>query len=349
MIESPHFQPIVLEDRLALLSRLRNYIESNDEQLQESVALSYVENRWFTPDNIRQALNAVCTSFLDNNKLRDWAADYKLPDIPDNIKSIGLVMAGNIPLVGFHDVLCIFVSGHRAFLKCSDKDKRLLPLFINKMVEWNPNVRGYFTFSEMLQGMDAYIATGSNNSAMYFSSYFEKYPHIIRKNRNAVAVLNGKETKQEMIALGVDIFSYFGLGCRNVSKIYIPRGFELNTLLEVLHEHFKEVVTHDKYKNNFDYNYTLYLLNKVKFLATGSLLLTEDKSLHSRIASLHYEYYDDSIQLTSALVALRDEIQCVVSKESLSGIRCVKPGTSQQPGLRDYADGVDVIEFLSTL
>lgn len=345
-INSSIQKQIALQERIELLSKLKNFMLSDDAQLLDCIALSYAENKWFTPENTRQALDAVCEAFLDKDKLTAWAAHYQIPDFPDTVKSVGLIMAGNIPLVGFHDVLCIFITGHRAFLKCSDKDKRLLPLLIDKMAEWNPDVRGYFSFSEMLKGKDAYIATGSNNSARYFSSYFEKYPNIIRKNRNAIAVLDGKESEEELIALGRDIFSYFGLGCRNVSKIYIPRDYVLTTLLEVLHNEFKGVVTHDKYKNNFDYNYTLYLLNKVKFLATGSLLLTEDASLHSRIAALHYEYYDDINVLEKKLREMSDEIQCISSRNPLSGVQTIPLGSTQQPGLFDYADGVDVIRFL---
>lgn len=340
---------IGLQERIELLAKLGDYLQSNDEQLQHCISISYAENRWFTPENIRKALNSISQSFLEKDKLISWTEHYKLADKPLVSKSVGLIMAGNIPLVGFHDVLCIFICGHKAVMKCSDKDKRLLPLMIEKLAEWNPNIREYFSFSEMLKEKDAYIATGSNNSARYFASYFDKYPNIIRKNRNAVAVLDGKESSEELIALGNDIFSYFGLGCRNVSKIYVPEGYDLTILLEVLHDSFKEAVTHDKYKNNFDYNYALYLLNKVKFLATGSLLLTEDNSLHSRIAALHYEFYSDIGLLEKSLIEMESEIQCIASHVQFSAIQTIPLGTTQQPGLFDYADGVDVIHFLQNL
>jgi len=195
-----------------------------------------------------------------------------------------------------------------------------------------------------LQGLDGVIATGSNNSARYFEAYFGKYPNIIRKNRNAVAILNNKETKEDLAKLGTDIFQYFGLGCRNVAKIYVPEDFDFDQLLEALHEH-KEIVMHDKYKNNFDYNYTLIILNSVAHKSNGCILLTEDASLQSRIAQLHYEFYKDEADLNTKLTSVESEIQCVVG-QAVKGWSTIPFGQAQVPGLSDYADGVDTLEFL---
>ncbi len=274
---------------------------------------------------------------------------YPVSDSLHPEKTIGLIMAGNIPLVGFHDWLCVFAAGYRAKVKLSDKDKRLLPLLVKKMGEWVFESWEYTEFvpeNEPVKGFDAVIATGSNNTARYFEQYFAKYPHIIRRNRNAVAVLNGLETLPDLYALGRDIFAYFGLGCRNVSKLYVPHGYHFDTLLEALHE-YRDIVHHDKYKNNFDYNLTLLLLNQLPYKNNGCLLLKEDPALSSRIASVHYEYYDDLSDIDRLLAEKKDDIQCVVSNMQLRDFTALPFGKSQEPGLNDYADGVDVMRFLT--
>lgn len=341
---------LTLRERLDLLAELGHYLRGGgDTELDAAIRESYLENRWFTEDNTRQALAAIADAFLDRDKLEAWAAHYPVGTTPHPDKTIGLVMAGNIPLVGFHDWLCVFVAGQRAKIKLSDKDKRLLPLLVKKMGEWAPESWEYTEFvaeNDALRGFDAVIATGSNNTARYFEQYFGKYPHIIRRNRNAVAVLSGTETMAELYALGRDIFTYFGLGCRNVSKIYVPHGYHFDTLLEALHE-YRDIVLHDKYKNNFDYNLTLLVLNQVRYHNNGCLLLTENTALPSRIALVHYEYYDDLADIDRLLAEKRDEIQCVVSHIHLRDFQSLPFGQSQQPGLSDYPDGVDVMAFLT--
>ncbi len=342
---------MTLPQRIDLLAELGHFIRSGgDDDLDQAILQSYHENKWFTEENSRKALNAIANEFLDQAKLEAWAAQYPISksDFPE--KTVGLVMAGNIPLVGFHDWLCVFVSGHRAKVKLSDKDKRLLPLLVKKMGKWAHECWAYTEFlseGDRLTDFDMVIATGSNNTARYFEQYFGKYPHIIRRNRNTVAVLSGMETAEELHALGQDIFSYFGLGCRNVSKIYLPHGYDFDTLLEPLHE-YREIIHHDKYKNNFDYNFTLYIMNAVPHKNNGCLLLKEDPSLQARIASVHYEYYDDLQELDALLAAKRDEIQCVVGKIKINGFAVLPFGESQKPTLNDYPDGVDVMRFLTT-
>lgn len=343
---------MTLKERIALLAELGHYIESGgDEALDAAIQRSHRDNAWFTPDNCRQALNAIAGSMLQQSALEEWAGTYKVHTRLHPVSSVGIVMAGNIPLVGFHDWLCVFISGHTASVKLSDKDKHLLPLLVHKMGEWQPESRAYTFFlseGDLLSNYDAVIATGSNNTARYFEQYFSKYPHIIRRNRNGIAVLNGLESMADLYALGQDIFSYFGLGCRNVSKLYVPHGYHFDQLLEALHE-YRDIIHHHKYKNNFDYNMTLFILNNMPYQNNGCLLLREDPSLASRIASVHYEYYDELFDLEETLAEIRTQVQCVVSNMRLRDFQTLPFGKSQSPGLSDYADGVDVMRFLEGL
>ncbi len=337
---------ISLEERIDVLSKLGEYLSTKSDYLDAVIHRTHFNNQWFVKENIYQSIDGIVKQFLDKSKLQKWVASYPIKEHTPKI--VGLVMAGNIPLVGFHDVLSTFISGNISQIKLSEKDKFLLPYFIKKMTDFNPKVAGYFQFVERIKDFDAVIATGSDNSARYFQSYFGKYPNIIRKNRNSIAILTGKETKDEIIALGHDIFSYFGLGCRNVSKIYIPKGYDLNAFLEILHDAFKKIVMHSKYKNNYDYNYSIWLLNKTDFLMNGCVLLLENETLQSRIATLHYEYYDDIATLENHLELKSDEIQCIVGN-SIGSMKTLPLGTAQYPGLMDYADGVDVMGFLCGL
>jgi len=338
---------LTLAQRIALLVQLGEYLVSGDEFLHAVMHRTHYNNRWLTIENCEKAVKAIAQSFLQKATLENWAKQYEVKDEPTP-KKVGIVMAGNIPLVGFHDLLAVFLAGHQAIIKLSDKDKFLMPHLIKKMGDWEAQSTPYFEVIERLTGFEAVIATGSNNSARYFEQYFGKYPNIIRKNRNAIAVLDGTETKAELYALGNDVFEYFGLGCRNVSKIYIPRGFKFEPLLEAFHE-YNSIVLNTKYKNNFDYNYAMFMLNKVKYKANGCILLIENEAITSRIASLHYEYYDKADNLVDALNNRVEEIQCVVSKMNLPNIQTVAFGKAQQPSLTDYADGVDTMEFLINL
>ncbi len=343
---------MILQERLDLLAELGHYLRNGgDEDLDTAIRLACAENGWFTEESIRKSTAAIATAFLGREKLEAWAKQYAITDTPFPAKTIGLVMAGNIPLVGFHDWLCVFVSGYRAKVKLSDKDKRLLPLLIKKMGGWEHESWAYTAFlaeGEPLKDFDAVIATGSNNSARYFEQYFGKYPHIIRRNRNSVAVLTGLESVADLYALGNDIFTYYGLGCRNVTKLYVPHGYHFDALLEALHE-YREIIHHHKYKNNFDYNFTLCIMNKMPHLNNGCLLLLEDPALQARIATVHYEYYDELFDLDALLEAKATEIQCVVGNIKLRSLPVLPFGTTQEPGLSDYADGVDVMDFLTKL
>lgn len=302
-------------------------------------------NNWFTPTQTKVAFEAL-TEFLDEKKLISWLKSYQL-ETPDQPKNIGIMMAGNIPAVGFHDLLCVLVAGHRASVKLSSSDAISIKWLVDKLIQIEPRFEKEVTFEEMLKGKDAYIATGSDNSARYFDYYFGKYPHIIRKNRTSIGVITGEESKEQLSLMGEDIFQYFGLGCRNISKIYVKNEKNLMDLLDSIAK-YSYVADHHKYHNNYEYNKSIFLVNKEPHLDNGFLLLKESEELVSPIGVLYYEYYQDKKDLERKIKALEDKVQCVVSnkgwyQESLSF------GNAQCPTLNDYADGVDTIAFLKKL
>lgn len=335
---------MTLQDRISALVQLGEHLKGKDEFLEAIMKRAEFNNGWFTIKNQQMAIDAIANEFLAKEKLETWISHYTF-DENQRTQTIGLILAGNIPLVGFQDVLCVFVAGHRCQIKLSDKDKFLLPYLIKLLEKFNPACAAYFNIVEKLKDFDAIIATGSNNSARYFEAYFGKYPNIIRKNRNAVAVLKGTETAEDFVALGKDVFNYFGLGCRNVAKVYLPKGYEFTPLLEGLHE-YKEIVLHSKYKNNFDYSYALMILNKVKFEANGCIIMTEHETMASGIANLFYEYYEDEEALHQKLSAEKAQIQVVVGRLDWTDLPVAGFGKAQEPTLLDYADGVDVMVFL---
>lgn len=338
---------MTLAEKIDLLTYLGDYIRSSSEKLEALITVSYQHNKWFTKENYQAALTAIANSFLQKQQLEAWTSHYDF-NKSKGAKKVGLILAGNIPLVGFHDFVSVFLSDHSSQIKLSDKDKFVLPYLIEVMTKKDKRMQVYVETVERLTEFDAVIATGSNNSARYFESYFGKYPNIIRKNRTAVAVLDGTENDEDIFALGKDIFKYFGLGCRNVSKIFVPKDYDFELFMETTHR-YNDIIHHNKYKNNFDYNFTLYILNQRKHLNNGCILLVEDESLHSRIASLHYEFYEDQQDLQQKLSKDKEEIQCVVSKSKFNDVSNVTFGEAQNPGLMEYADGVDTIEFLLNL
>lgn len=343
----------LLKERITLLQKLRNYLDANNENLQEAVDLAERSNTWFTKDYIYLAINNIKDLFLDQQLLEKWTATY--PSIVNsevqNSKTVGIVMAGNIPLVGFHDFLCVYLSGHKALLKLSSKDSILWQHLLAQLFNWDKDLAEQVQVTEMLKNADAYIATGTNNTSRYFEHYFSKYPHIIRRNRTSVAVLDGTETKEELQLLSKDIYTYFGLGCRNVSQIYVPKGYDFRKLLPNL-TIFPPHIEHHKYKNNFDYQLTLFLLNKIQYMSNDHILLVENKIPFAPIGTLHYTYYDENPSLLISQLAHNDEIQCIVSKHkdnsTCKGVH-VYFGETQKPKLTDYADGIDTMQFLSQL
>ncbi len=306
---------------------------------------AYAENPWFTPENIMHSFEAWGEA-LTPEKIRQWAGNYKLPQKENNkYKKLGLVTAGNIPMVGMHDLLCILLTGTRSVVKLSSNDKVLLPGIFKLMEEEMPEVQGQVTFTEgRLEGFDAVIATGSDNTARYFDYYFGKYPNIIRKNRNGVAVLTGQESKEELKGLAADMLRYFGLGCRNVSKLFVPAGYDFTELLSIT-ESFPGLSDHNKYRNNYDYQKSILLINKTEHLDSGNLLLTKNKSISSPISVVYFEEYTSLGNVSETLQNSGDKIQCIVSGEK--EIRGAIPfGKTQKPELWDYADNADVVSFL---
>lgn len=324
-------------------SRLRNSLANKGDadslELKTLIENQHHKNGWFTPAYVTDAIAAIGNTLTTEN-LNKWTGMY--PELAANkdCSKVGVIMAGNIPLVGFHDFLSVLITGNTLIAKTSSKDSDLIINISDLLCEINPLFRDIITFAEgTLSGFDAVIATGSNNTSRYFENYFSKYPNIIRRNRNSVAILKGNETDQDLADLGKDIFTYFGLGCRNVSKIFIPEGYDLKNLLNKW-EPFSDVVSNSKYANNYDYNKAIYLVNKVKFLDTGYLLLKEEKMISSPVSVLFYEYYSNFNNVMQYIESMKDSIQCIVSSEKIPF------GKAQQPELWDYADGIDTIEFL---
>ena len=318
-----------------------------DAQLQEMIKNEKHYNAWFTPENVLQAINSIA-KMLDEVSLNKWLNNYDFIDKPNN-KRIGLILAGNLPLVGFHDVLCVLITGNIALIKSSSQDARLIKYILEMLVEIEQSFINQYYFVDRLEGFDAIIATGSNNSSRYFSYYFGKVPHIIRKNRNSLAVLSGNETPEQIYNLGFDIFEYFGLGCRNVSKLLVPTGYNFNFFFESI-EKFEPIINHHKYNNNYGYNKSIYLVNSDRHFDNNFLLLKEDDRLASPISVLFYQYYNEIIDAESIINSQSFQIQCIVTKMELKiSNQIVDFGKTQQPELWDYADGVDTISFLLNL
>ncbi|MCC7301984.1 MAG: acyl-CoA reductase [Bacteroidia bacterium] len=306
---------------------------------------AYASNGWFTSTEIKRAIAAIA-EMLEPGTMEKWLKPYTFPvAVP---KTIAVILAGNIPLVGFHDILCVLVSGHRAMVKMSSADAVLLPAVLDLLENADPALRKRILLVEgKMTGFDAVIATGSNNSARYFEYYFGKYPHLFRRNRTSVAVLDGNESGRDLAALGNDIFSYYGLGCRNVTKLYIPEEYDLNRFFEAMYP-FRDVLLNKKYGNNYDYYRALYLMNSSSILDNNFLLLKEDAGLHSPPAVLYYERYRNIASLEDKLRMLEESIQCIVGSVNVLG-RNIPFGSAQRPAPWNYADGEDTLRFLAAV
>jgi hypothetical protein len=330
-----------LQQRKELLVRLGNYMLSDNEDWQAAKKKATAENPWFIMEFIDKAVGQIAQTWLKEESISQLTGRYPVAGIIAHPKKIGIVMAGNIPLVGFHDLMCVFLSGHYAVIKPSVKDEALITHLVKKMVEWSAEAAPYVTISSMIPNCDAYIATGSNNSSRYFEYYFRKYPSIIRKNRTSVAILTGRETDEELERLADDVHLYFGLGCRNVTKIFVPRNYDFLPLLSSMGK-YNYLINHHKYKNNYDYNLAIHILNNQYYMSNDSLLLVENNAPFSRISQLHYEFYTDE-QAVREQIKGNENIQCIVSYADTDF------GTAQRPGICDYADGTDTMQFLSAL
>jgi hypothetical protein len=338
-----------LDQRINLLAELGNYCISTDPAWVTAQHRAHAANGWFTPEFIGLAVRGIATQFLDKAKLQAWVSKYQLPDQPAPPRTIGLTMAGNIPLVGFHDFLSIFVSGHYQLIKPSSRDDILIRHLLQRLLTVEPAAAPYFGFADRLPGCDAYIATGSNNSARYFEYYFSKYPHIIRRNRTSVALLTGEESIQDLEALADDVYQYFGLGCRNITQLYVPDNYDFLTLLQAFRK-YNYLSELSKYKHNYDYQLTLLLLNNKTYMSNESILLVENASPFSPISVLHYTYYRPGDPLPATLSGDHPDIQTIVGDPRTGQNFGYTPfGHAQQPRLEDYADGINTLKFLRDL
>ncbi|MCX2837014.1 acyl-CoA reductase [Salinimicrobium sp. MT39] len=318
------------------------------ELLKEKIERAVHYNGWFTLENVLFSIEQWSRALTSDN-LQKWLSGYDFSEVEP--KTVGIIMAGNIPLVGFHDFISVLVSGHKVLVKQSSNDKLLLPVIADYLKtiapEWQEKIEllpDSADGASKMTNFDAIIATGSNNTARYFEYYFSGKPSIIRKNRNSVAVLTGNETSEELSALAEDIFRYYGLGCRNVSKLYVPKNYDFNAFFEAVYS-WNPIINQAKYANNYDYNKAVYLMSQFKLLENGFLILKEDVSLNSPIATLFYETYEDMEAIQKELDSRKEEIQCVVGREIIENE--VSFGNTQYPQLWDYADNVDTLHFLT--
>jgi hypothetical protein len=314
------------------------------EKFLQLIALSQSHNGWYTPEQVYFSIQSWANA-LTEEQLTKWLSKYDFNK--NTTKTVALILAGNIPLVGFHDFLSVLFTGHNVKIKTSSNDQHLLPFLANYIIAVDPEFAAKITFVEgKLENFDAVIATGSNNTARYFEYYFKDKPAIIRKSRNSVVVLDGNETKEQLTALGEDIFRYFGLGCRNVSKLFVPKGYSFDSFFEAIFA-YQDVIHYEKYANNYDYNKAVFLMSNFKLLDNGFLTLKEDSSHASPISSVFYETYDNLTELENRLETEKEHLQCIVSNNLITN--SIAFGQTQHPKLWDYADNVDTISFLLTI
>ncbi len=326
-----------LQNRIQILVKLGQFMTSNDKQWSTVIEKAGIYNPWFTPAFIECSLRNIREQYLNEKALNEWLSNYSINE-EKPIKNIGIVMAGNIPMVGFHDFLCVFLAGHRQTIQFSSKDNILLPFLIETIKSWHPQVGDYFVDAPNLKGCDAYIATGGNRSSVYFEQYFSKYPNIIRKNRTSVAILTGDESTEDLLALADDVHTYFGLGCRNVTQINVPTNYDFIPLIDAFksYAHLREI---SRYSNNYDYQLSLILLNQTPYMSSDGILLIESDEIFSPISVLHYQFYTDQTANSTSFL-LNNEVQCIVGKNHTTF------GSAQCPKLNTYADGIDTMRFL---
>lgn len=342
-----------ISKRIESFSALGNYLESfvnnfgtsdpsaAQVEFEQALQLAKAKNAWFTIDNQLYAIKSWCEA-LSSNNLKKWLDTYNFKDnIP---KTIGIVAAGNIPMVGFHDILSVMISGHKAQVKLSSKDDILIPFILHILFDIEPRFKEQYQSVEKLVDYNAVIATGSDNTARYFESYFKDVPHLIRRNRTSVAVLDGHESDEELAGLAHDMLQYFGLGCRNITKLFLPKDYDLDRIFEHLYS-FKDIINHHKYANNYDYHRTIYLMKQIPILENGFVILNENQDFFSPIACVSYEFYENKTDLEEHLQNNSEKIQCVVSNDK-NGIPF---GHAQQPQLWDYADNVDTLAWINNL
>lgn len=345
-----------MKQRLEAFYNLRIFLENflngrknpafakDAEALDKLIDTAFSYNGWFTRENILKALAGICF-MLEEKQLEEFSQQITEPAKP---KTVAVIMAGNIPAVGFHDLLCVLLSGNKILIKQSTDDALLISFMVGYLLKHTSVFNDQIAFSDgKLRDFDAIIATGSNSSALYFEKYFGKYPHIIRKNRTSVGVLSGKESREELSALGYDIFDYFGLGCRNVSKLYVPEGYKFDALFESVFS-FGDVINNKKYANNHEYNRAIYLLNNEKFLDNNFLMIRNSDKLHSPISVLFYEEYKTREEVIEKIKGIESELQCIVSGITLP-FKTTRFGQTQKPAVFDFSDDINTLEFLNNL
>lgn len=331
---------------LQTFALLHDYLKNiHSDELNEWIYRAEANNPWFTAENVKSALNGI----IDLTAPAGLEKFYSSYTISSQNKNVGVIMAGNIPAVGFHDLLCVLLSGNRLFAKLSSEDSVLLKKIAEVLIKINPSYQERIFFVDQLKKMDAYIATGSDNSAKHFEYYFRNTPHIIRKNRTSVAVINGDEKAEQLVRLGEDVFNYFGLGCRNVSHFYLPQGYAPETILRVWEGVYNKLRSHHKYMNNYEYNKAVLLIDQVHHLDSGYVLLKEADSIFSQIATLTYSFYNSKEELLSTFRQLENQLQCIVSAVEIPTLKTIQIGEAQYPSIADFADGVDTMQFLISI
>lgn len=331
-----------IEARIEAFHKLGVFLDEMSEGDFQTIAEeARLNNPWFTESNVRMAVRGL-VKMLEHDTLSQWTSKYQSIDNP---RKIAVIMAGNIPLVGFHDFMSVLISGHHIVIKCSSKDCILVKFIANKLIDIEPQFQSAIEYREILKKFDAIIATGSDNTSRYFEYYFGKYPNIIRKNRASVAILTGSESEDDLTSLGIDVFSYFGLGCRNVSKLYIPEDYSVDKLF-LSWQPYYDTINHHKYCNNYDYHKSLLLVGRKPFLDNGFVMLEESQKLVSPISIVYYERYKDDHQLSASLERIKDKTQCIIGNSPTSR---VKFGQAQFPAVDDYADQIDTMQFLTEL
>lgn len=337
---------MTIEQRISAFAQLGCTL-TTDECIAQAIDEATCRNPWFTRQNIEYSISAIAST-LNYKNLAEWVQQYNFADSTKH-KTVAIIMAGNIPLVGFHDFLCVLMSGNRAMCKLSSNDNVLLPAVAKTLISIEKDFEDMIVFCEnKMEGFDAVIATGSNNTSRYFEYYFGKYPNIIRHNRNSIAVLHGNESRENLENLCDDIFLHFGLGCRSVNKLYVPAGYNFQTLIEAAQK-YSHLFDHHIYHSNFDYHKALLMLNNVPFVDGGFFAMKEDKLMYSPVSIINYEYYDDINSIAEYVRTNSENIQCVISGEEMEGINTIYFGKAQTPQLTDYADGIDTMEWLKGL
>jgi hypothetical protein len=334
-----------IQNRLKSLAQLRKFISLQTDELMNKVQYAGLKNQWFTQEYVMDALDAIATHYLNEKLLSDWVQPYAFNG--DTVsKRVGIIAAGNIPLVSFHDILSVLVSGHQAVIKLSEKDNVLIPFLLKELIKMDARWESKISFEDRWHQIDAVIATGSTNTGRYFEYYFGKYPNIIRKNRHSAAVLMGNESSEELSALATDVFHYYGLGCRNVSMVWLPENYPILTLVDAW-KSFERLMMHHAYKNNMDYQRTLLLMNNEPLVDCDFLNIVQSQQLASPISTLHIAHYKEDAEIQNWISSHEHQIQCMVNYP-FNGV--VMPfGQAQQPSLTDYADGIDTLSFLANL